>query len=109
MGLTAMACAIAMHVCYTVPCLKAAAAACWTSFLTPEGMRGPPFLDTATPTCMAMLMLTVCALNVRAGSWRGLLDELEIVTSLTPDDLRGVAQRVFGAPNNCFTGYVLKA
>lgn len=47
--------------------------------------------------------------HVLTGSWRGLLDELEIVTSLTPDDLRGVAQRVFGAPNNCFTGYVLKA
>ncbi len=78
--------------------------------LTPRYLRDHPFLTLFHPICIMIIhCLTVCVLDMRAGSWRGLLDELDIVTSLTPDDLRGVAQRVFAAPNNCFTGYILKA
>ncbi|KXZ47583.1 hypothetical protein GPECTOR_34g742 [Gonium pectorale] len=42
------------------------------------------------------------------GSWRGLGAELEVVTQLRGEELRGLAERVF-APSNCFAGYVLKA
>ncbi|GIL57933.1 hypothetical protein Vafri_13124 [Volvox africanus] len=46
--------------------------------------------------------------HVSTGSWRGLLTELDLVSQLKGSELRDVAERVF-APNNCFTGYVLKA
>ena len=46
--------------------------------------------------------------RARAGSWRGLEQELDTVGALSPEDVRSVAERVF-APSNCFTGYVLKA
>ncbi|GLC36704.1 hypothetical protein PLESTB_000132500 [Pleodorina starrii] len=46
--------------------------------------------------------------HVSTGSWRGLVSELDVVTQLRASELRDVAERVF-APDNCFTGYVLKA
>ncbi|KAG2432812.1 hypothetical protein HXX76_008546 [Chlamydomonas incerta] len=46
--------------------------------------------------------------HVSTGSWRGLVQELEVVSALQPAEVAEVAGRVF-APGNCFTGYVLKA
>ncbi|KAG2485544.1 hypothetical protein HYH03_015713 [Edaphochlamys debaryana] len=45
--------------------------------------------------------------HVQTGSWRGLSEELELVTQLRAPELQDVAQRVFRADNR-FTGYVLK-
>ncbi|KAG2448913.1 hypothetical protein HYH02_006261 [Chlamydomonas schloesseri] len=45
--------------------------------------------------------------HVSTGSWRGLVQELEVVSELQPAEVAEVAGRVF-APGNCFTGYVLK-
>lgn len=40
------------------------------------------------------------------GSWRGLLEEVAFVESLTPQVVQAEAQRLF-ADANCFTGYIL--
>ena len=39
------------------------------------------------------------------GSWRGVLQELEAVEDLAPQDCRRVAEQVFNE-GNCFRGYV---
>ncbi|PNW77599.1 hypothetical protein CHLRE_10g443850v5 [Chlamydomonas reinhardtii] len=46
--------------------------------------------------------------HVSTGSWRGLVQELEVVSQVQPAEVAEVAGRVF-APDNCFTGYVLKS
>ncbi|KAF5841882.1 Metalloenzyme, LuxS/M16 peptidase-like protein [Dunaliella salina] len=43
--------------------------------------------------------------HVLTGSWRGLLDELEFVSSASPEDVRMVAERTFH-PDNVFVGLV---
>ncbi|KAK9829270.1 hypothetical protein WJX72_004899 [[Myrmecia] bisecta] len=54
---------------------------------------------------MASLLTTYHALT---GSWRNVLVDMALVESLTPDDIRATAGRVF-REDNCFTGYVLPA
>ena len=51
---------------------------------------------------MAELLASYHALT---GSWRGVLQELEGVEDLAPQDCRRVAEQVFNE-GNCFRGYV---
>ena len=41
-----------------------------------------------------------------AGTWRGVLEDVQRAEELTSRDIREVAAATF-APDNCFTGYVL--
>ncbi|GFR44625.1 hypothetical protein Agub_g5913, partial [Astrephomene gubernaculifera] len=51
---------------------------------------------------------TLATYHVNNGSWRGLLEELELVSGVRPAEVQQLAARVF-APDNCFTGYVTRA
>lgn len=48
----------------------------------------------------------LCAYHASTFSWKGLLEELEIVDSLTTGEVQEVAARVFN-PDNFFAGFVL--
>lgn len=48
----------------------------------------------------------LAAYHARTGSWRGVLEELDVVQGMKPDDVRGTAQRTFER-DNCFRGFAL--